>query len=171
MGLLDELNDKANEDFNNKIKALDANASNLNGLVTALRGEMQSFKPEVTHSYKLSDEVALNALKTSIMNLGRQINDLDKIPETIALETQTIHSTDKKSHNFLWWYFAVSTLVIALCVGSAVYVYINQHNAVKQAETTYFNKGLQEGQKRIYNALPTSSQNYLKNKYPDAKFE
>lgn len=128
---------------------------------------LQNFKPEVTHSYRLSDEVPLKELKTAIFNLGRELVNFKKIPERIELETT--HRTDKVSHKFLWRYFAVSSLIIALSVGYGVYQHYNSsdvYNDIEALKKEAFNNGFQKGYQDTYKILPDDSQKFLRNNYP-----
>lgn len=110
------------------------------------------------HEYRLTDEVALKELKTTLESID--------IPKEILLKKKIHHTTEKISHRFLWWYFVVSTLAI----GGALYFACDQNRElenIKNATKTY-EQGLEEGYKTVYEVLPKASQEYLKEKYPNA---
>lgn len=110
------------------------------------------------YEYRLTDEIALKELKTALESVD--------IPKEILLKKKIHHTTEKISHRFLWWYFVVSTLAI----GGALYFAYHQHKElenIKEATKTY-EQGLEEGYKTVYKVLPKASQEYLKEKYPEA---
>lgn len=117
-------------------------------LFKAFLSDFKAVNLNLEHSYRLEDEVSLNELKKAI----------NGIPKEFKIK----HTTDKVSYKFLWWYFAISTLVISLSVSFAVYHY-KKYKEIKKAE----DKAQMKGRFEVYNSLPPNSQEYLQKKYPN----
>ncbi len=117
-------------------------------LFKAFLSDFKAVNLNLEHSYRLEDEVSLNELK----------NAINGIPKEFKIK----HTTDKVSYKFLWWYFAISTLVISLSVSFAVYHY-KKYEEIKKAE----DKAQMKGRFEVYNSLPPNSQEYLQKKYPN----
>lgn len=110
------------------------------------------------HEYRLTDEILLKELKTTLESID--------IPKEILLKKKIHHTTEKKSIRFLWWYFVISTTII----GGALYFAYHQHKELQSIknETKTYEQGLEEGYQTVYKVLPKASQEYLKEKYPKA---
>jgi hypothetical protein len=132
-------------------------ANELKSFLRSFLSDLKDFKVSHDHLYRLEDLKPLNELK----------NKIDSIPKEILIKK----STDKVSTTFLWCYFAVSSLVIALSLGFGIYQY-QKYSDMAALENAYYEQGFQAGQlkgrKEIFIRLPDNSQNYLLQKYPKA---
>ena len=126
-------------------------------LLNSFLSDLRAVDLTVEHSYRLSDETRLNKLE----------NTIKTIPSEIIINNK--HTTDKVSHKFLWWYFAVSILFISSSIGfgiSQYYTYSDKLATMFQKEQRAYSRGLEKGRMDVFNSLPTNSQNFLINKHP-----
>lgn len=109
---------------------------------------------KVEHNYSLSDEIALKQLNDTLKSI--------EIPEVVKVKNQVTHTTEKKSHRFLWTYFFISSSMMLAAAAAAAYFYFNTDKIKDNA----YDAGLIKGRNQVYKALPKPSQNYLDKKYP-----
>ena len=123
-------------------------------LLSSFLGDFKAVNLKLEHSYSLKDEVPL-----------KELNDTIK---SIPKEFKVKHTTDKISNKFLWWYFSISSIIIAASLFFGAYTYKNTDlGASKEELLQEYNKGKIDGFQEVYNVLPENSQDFLKTKYPN----
>ena len=116
--------------------------------------DLRASKINHDHSYKLSDEVPLKQLKIAVENIPNEFTQ------------KVVHSTDSVSHKFLWFYFIISSLVMAACLAFGFTQYQESEKREK-FEKEIYHDGRIMGREEVFKILPKNSQKFLLKKYPN----
>ena len=109
---------KKTEDFLSEMER------NGNLLIKYLESILRDYKPKTEHSYRLKDEVSLNRLESSIAELSSSVRDM---PEEIKVTKEIVF--EKGTRKFLWWYFGLSTPIMAFLICLSVWFYQDKKKA------------------------------------------
>jgi len=140
------------------VSVLDSEIKEVKSILSHFLSDLRNSNLKHEHTYKLSDEVSLDELKKAIGNIPKEFR------------VATTHTTDTKSNRFLWSYFVISSLLMALSFGFGVWSYFDysaKEEAREKRELEILHIGQDEGVRMVFQNLPKKTQAYMIKKYPD----
>ncbi len=148
--------------------ALSKEKEEIQAMFKAFMTAFTAYRPTFNQKVILNDFEVLKSLKSQINDLDKRLQNI-QIPEEVKVvkETNVTHKTDKVSHQFLWIWFAVSSMVVAFSLWYAINLHYSTAEKIEQAET----RGLQKGYKQVYRILPEQGKKWVKKEYPDVEWE